>query len=135
VLDARGRTPLGAKVVNDGCPALTTIVVSKLALRGAQVNPGDQLFSLATLERVWINADIYEDDVARVQTGQRLEAVTAAYPDETFEGVVNRISPALDPNVHTLQLLCEIQNPGGSAGPSRDASGFSSGGSADRAGL
>jgi len=96
---------------------ISGIVVTKLALRGAQVNPGDQLFSLATLERVWINADIYEDDLARVHPGQSLQAVTAAYPDEIFRGVVNRISPALDPNVHTLQLLCEIQNPGGKLKP------------------
>jgi len=88
------------------------IVVNKMALRGAQVYPGDQLFSLATLERVWITIDIYEDDLSRVHTGQRLEAVTLAYPDEIFKGVVDRISPNLDPNVHTLQLLCQIQNPG-----------------------
>jgi diaminohydroxyphosphoribosylaminopyrimidine deaminase/5-amino-6-(5-phosphoribosylamino)uracil reductase len=31
VLDARGRTPVAAKVVSDECAALTTIVVSKLA--------------------------------------------------------------------------------------------------------
>jgi RND family efflux transporter MFP subunit len=87
-------------------------MVTKLALRGAQVNPGEQLFSLATLERVWITADIYEDDLSRVHTGQSLEAVTAAYPGNIFKGVVDRISPALDPNIHTLQLLCQIQNPG-----------------------
>lgn len=91
---------------------ITGIVVTKLALRGAQVNPGDQLFSLATLQRVWITVDIYEDDLSRVHPGQSLEAVTLAYPDQIFRGVVNRISPNLDPNVHTLQLLCEIQNPG-----------------------
>ena len=86
--------------------------MSKLALSGAQVNPGDQLFSLATLERVWITVDIYEDDLSRVRAGQTLEAVTLAYPDEVFTGVVNRISPNLDPNVHTLQVLCQIDNPG-----------------------
>jgi membrane fusion protein, copper/silver efflux system len=91
---------------------ISGIVVTKLALRGAQVNPGDQLFALATLQRVWIIADIYEDDLARVHVGQRLEVVTAAYPDDVFKGVIDRISPALDPNTHTLQLRCEIRNPG-----------------------
>ena len=91
---------------------ISGIVVTKLALRGAQVNPGDQLFSLATLKRVWITVDIYEDDLSRVHTGQSLEAVTLAYPDEVFKGMVNRISPNLDPNVHTLQLLCQMENPG-----------------------
>ena len=46
---------------------ISGIIVSKNVVRGQQVNPGDQLFSLATLERVWITADIYEDDLARVQ--------------------------------------------------------------------
>ena len=91
---------------------ISGIVVTKLALRGAQVNPGDQLFSLASLERVWITVDIYEDDLSRVHAGQSLEAVTLAYPDKVFKGVVNRISPNLDPNFHTLQLLCRIENPG-----------------------
>ncbi len=90
---------------------ISGMVVTKLALRGAQVNPGDPLFSLATLQRVWITADIYQDDLSRVHTGQSLEAVTVAYPGDTFKGVVDRISPALDPNVHTLQLRCEVQNP------------------------
>jgi Cu(I)/Ag(I) efflux system membrane fusion protein len=88
------------------------IIVSKSAVRGQQVNPGDQLFSLATLERVWITADIYEDDLARVKVGQSLEAVTAAYPGEVFKGTIQNISPSLDPNTHTLQLRCQVSNPG-----------------------
>jgi len=91
---------------------ITGIIVSKNAVRGQQVNPGDQLFSLATLERVWITADIYEDDLARVKVGQSLQAVTAAYPGQVFQGTVQRISPSLDPNTHTLQLRCAVNNPG-----------------------
>lgn len=91
---------------------ISGIIVSKNAVRGQQVNPGDQLFSLATLERVWITADIYEDDLARVKVGQSLEAVTAAYRGEVFKGEIQRISPSLDPNTHTLQLRCQVSNPG-----------------------
>jgi Cu(I)/Ag(I) efflux system membrane fusion protein len=91
---------------------ISGIIVSKNVVRGQAVNPGDQLFALATLERVWITADIYEDDLARVKVGQSLEAVTAAYPGEVFKGTVQRISPALDPNIHTLQLRCQVDNPG-----------------------
>ena len=90
---------------------ISGIIVSKNAVRGQQVNPGDQLFSLATLDRVWITADIYEDDFSRVKEGQSLEAVTAAYPGEVFKGTVQRISPSFDPNTHTLQLRCEVSNP------------------------
>jgi membrane fusion protein, copper/silver efflux system len=117
-LELLGLTPADIAAIKQATPSrwmrapISGIVVTKLALRGAQVNPGDQLFSLASLKRVWITADIYEDDLSRVHTGQSLEAVTIAYPGETFKGLVDRISPALDPNVHTLQLLCSIENPG-----------------------
>lgn len=90
---------------------ISGIIVTKNAVRGQQVNPGDQLFSLATLGRVWITADIYEDDLARVSVGQHLEAVTAAYPGEAFKGAIERISPSFDPNTHTLQLRCTVSNP------------------------
>jgi membrane fusion protein, copper/silver efflux system len=90
---------------------ISGIVVSKNVVRGQQVNPGDQLLALATLQRVWITADIYEDDLAQVKVGQRLKAVTASYPGEVFEGKVQRISPALDPNIHTLKLRCQVSNP------------------------
>ena len=89
---------------------ISGIVVSKNVVRGQQVNPGDQLFSLATLDRVWLTADIYEDDLARVHVGQTIQAVTTAYPDEVFTGLIERISPNIDPNTHTLQLRCQIMN-------------------------
>jgi len=91
---------------------ISGIIVSKNVVRGQQINPGDQLFSLATLERVWITADIYEDDLARVSVGQSLEAVTAAYPGDVFKGMIARISPSLDPGTHTMQLRCQVSNPG-----------------------
>jgi Cu(I)/Ag(I) efflux system membrane fusion protein len=90
---------------------LSGIIVSKNVVRGQAVNPGDQLLALATLQRVWITADIYQDDLSRVWVGQSLEAVTASYPGEVFKGTVQRISPALDPNIHTLQLRCQVENP------------------------
>ncbi|MGO9057221.1 MAG: efflux RND transporter periplasmic adaptor subunit [Candidatus Binataceae bacterium] len=117
-LELLGLSPADIAAIKESSPTrwmrapISGIIVTKLALRGAQVNPGDQLFSLATLDRVWITADIYEDDLARVHAGQSLEAVTAAYPSEVFRGVIDRISPALDPNTHTLQLRCQVSNPG-----------------------
>ncbi len=90
---------------------ISGIIVSNNVVRGQQINPGDQLFALATLQRVWITADIYEDDLARVRVGQSLEAVTSSYPGEVFKGTIERISPSLDPNTHTLQLRCQVSNP------------------------
>jgi Cu(I)/Ag(I) efflux system membrane fusion protein len=87
-------------------------VLQNQALRGSAVNPGDVLYSVGTLDDVWITADIYEDELARVHVGQTLEAVTTAYPGEVFQGSIERISPAIDPGTHTLQIRCRVKNPG-----------------------
>lgn len=97
-------------------PISGTVVENK-AVRGAAVNPGDVLYSLGTLSDVWIVANVYEDDLARVRVGQALEAVTTAYPEQTFSGFISRISPGVDPNTHTLQIRCEVNNPGGRLKP------------------
>jgi Cu(I)/Ag(I) efflux system membrane fusion protein len=116
-LQLLGLSPADIAKIKEATPTrwmrapITGVVVTKLALRGAQVNPGDQLFALATLQRVWITADIYEADLARVKVGQHLEAVTTAFPDDVFRGEIARISPNIDPNAHTAEIRCGLQNP------------------------
>jgi Cu(I)/Ag(I) efflux system membrane fusion protein len=97
-------------------PISGTVVDNKVQ-RGTAVNPGDVLFSLGTLNEVWITGDIYEDDLARVRVGQELSAVTTAFPDEVFHGVIARISPNIDPATHTLQIRCQVKNPGAKLKP------------------
>src|SRR5262249_58435032 len=85
-------------------------VVEKKVVRGSQVNPGDVLFSVGVADQLWITADVYEADLARVHEGQELEAVPLAFPDATFRGVVTRISPLIDASTHTAQIRCQIRN-------------------------
>jgi membrane fusion protein, copper/silver efflux system len=93
-----------------------TIVESKV-VRGAAVNPGDQLFTVGTLDQVWIVANIYEDDLSRISLGQPLDAVTTAYPDLTFKGFISRISPDVNADTHTLEIRCQVDNTDGKLKP------------------
>ena len=90
-------------------PISGTVVQNK-ALRGAAINPGDVLYMLGTLDPIWITADLFEVDLARVHVGQELEAVTTAFPDETFKGTIARVSPNVDPATHTLSIRCSVAN-------------------------
>ena len=85
-------------------------VVQKEVVKGSQVNPGDVLFNLGVTDEVWITADVYESDLARVHEGQSLEAVPLAFPDQTFKGLITRISPSIDPATHTAQIRCQVHN-------------------------
>jgi Cu(I)/Ag(I) efflux system membrane fusion protein len=87
-------------------------IIDKQAIKGSQVNPGDVLFTVAVLDPIWITADIYEDDLARIRPGEELEAETPAFPGRVFRGVIGRVSPNFDPSTHTAQLRCQVRNPG-----------------------
>jgi len=90
---------------------ISGIVVKNQAVRGTAINPGDVLYQLGTLDPIWITADLYEMDLARVHDGQELEATTSAFPGEVFKGLIARISPNVDPTTHTLQVRCAVPNP------------------------
>jgi Cu(I)/Ag(I) efflux system membrane fusion protein len=90
---------------------ISGIVVKNQAVRGTAINPGDVLYQLGTLDPIWITADLYEMDLARVHDGQELEATTPAFPGEVFKGIIARISPNVDPSTHTLQVRCAVPNP------------------------
>ncbi len=92
-------------------------VLQNQAVRGSEVSPGDVLYVLGTLDPIWITADIYEVDLARVHVGQSLSAITTAFPNEAFAGVISHVSPDIDPDTHTMQLRCEVRNPGGRLKP------------------
>jgi Cu(I)/Ag(I) efflux system membrane fusion protein len=87
-------------------------VLQNQSMVGQAINPGDMLYQVGTINKVWITADVYEADLAQVRVGQRLEVVTATFPDEVFRGTISRISPSIDPNLHTAQIKCELENPG-----------------------
>lgn len=92
-------------------------VIERLALPGAYIRSGDRLFNLSSLSSVWINADIYEKDIAHVRVNQDAEITSPAYPGETFIGKVAFISPVLDDTTRTVRVRVELDNPEGKLRP------------------
>jgi cobalt-zinc-cadmium efflux system membrane fusion protein len=74
-------------------------------------NAAVELFTIGELDRVWVLADIYERDLARVTVGARVVVDVVAYPDRTFEGNVDWISGTLDPGTRTAKVRCTFDNP------------------------
>ena len=83
----------------------------------AQTAPGDvfdadrELFSIADLSRVWVQAEVYEQDWGRVKVGQQAVITVDTYPGEKFDGQVTYIGDLLDPQTRTARVRCEVANP------------------------
>jgi cobalt-zinc-cadmium efflux system membrane fusion protein len=84
----------------------------------AQTAPGDvfdadrELFSIADLSHVWVQAEVYEQDLGRVKVGQPAVITVDTYPGEKFYGQVTYVGDILDPQTRTARVRCEVANPG-----------------------
>ena len=77
---------------------------------GEVVEPSTELFTVADISRVWVQAEVYEKDLGRIQVGQPAIIHVDTYPGEAFAGQVTYISDALDPQTRTAKVRCEVAN-------------------------
>ncbi len=70
---------------------LKGIVDRRFANVGEYVTPGQRLVLAHDPDRIWIEANIKETQVRRLKEGQTVTVSVDAYPDEAFEGHIERI--------------------------------------------
>lgn len=89
------------------------VVIKVSAGPGEVVDSSAELFSIADLSRVQVQAQVYEKDLGRVQRGQIASIRVDAYPDERFSGPIVSIGDTIDPQTRTTTVRCEVANPRG----------------------
>jgi membrane fusion protein, copper/silver efflux system len=95
----------------------TGFVTEKMVQAGQAVDMGMALYRLADLSSVWVEADIYEQDLRFVEIGQTMHVDIAAYPGEHFEGRVSYIYPDVRMDTRTARIRISLANPGGRVKP------------------
>ncbi len=93
------------------------IVLEKAAIQGARFAAGETLFRIADLSKVWIIADVYERDVARVRTGQPARVTLDAFPGQQFEAKVAYRYPTLNAATRSTPVRLELDNRAGMLRP------------------
>jgi cobalt-zinc-cadmium efflux system membrane fusion protein len=89
------------------------IVTKYEVASGELVGPDRELFTIADLSTVWVQADVYEKDLAKVKPGVAVTIRTDAYPDRTFMGRLTYISDLIDPTTRAAKMRCVVTNPDG----------------------
>lgn len=88
------------------------VILKVNAAPGKVVELSDELFTIADLSQVWVQAEVYEKDLGRIRIGQMATVTVDTYPDERFAGRVTYIGDFLDPQTRTARVRCEVPNPG-----------------------
>ena len=103
---------------------ITGHVIQKYVKEGQYVAEGTPLYEVADITTVWIQAQIYEEDMAFLPIGdsadnsQKVEtkeldvtATTRAFPNEVFRGKLTFIYPHVDQDTRTVTVRFEVDNP------------------------
>lgn len=109
-------------------------VIRKYVKEGQYVDEGTPLYDVANLATVWLQAQIYEDDIAFLRdehaasryaprkAGLPVSATTRAYPSEPFHGTLSFVHPHVDQESRTLTVRFELDNPEHKLRPGMSAS-------------
>ena len=93
------------------------IVSEKKAVQGMRFMPGETLFQIADISAVWVQADVFEQDIAAVNVGQKARIRINAYPGEVFEGRIAYVYPTLKAETRTVPVRIELPNRKGKLKP------------------
>jgi Cu(I)/Ag(I) efflux system membrane fusion protein len=85
-------------------------VIEKNVVEGASVEAGMQLYRIAALNKVWVEADVYEADLAHVRLGQKATVTLDYLPGHSYDAKVSYIYPYVDPTARTGRVRVELAN-------------------------
>lgn len=87
-------------------------VVERKITQGAFIrnDNSDNLFTVGDISDVWVWANVYESDIAKVKEGYTARVSTLAYPDTVFTGVVDKVSQLLDPVTKVMKIRIRLPN-------------------------
>ncbi len=109
-----------------GLAALPSPISGVVTLRA--VGPGQYLnstangattpiFTVSDLSKVWLVANVREDDASRLHVGQPIDMHVAAFPGRTFKATLDYVAPMIDPATRRLPVRAVIANPDGALKP------------------
>lgn len=91
---------------------VTGYITERNAVPNLYVEPSTRLYTVADLSRVWVNAQVFQDDVGRVRPGDAATITVDAYPGKSLNARVEQILPQVDMATRTVQVRLSVQNPG-----------------------
>ncbi|MFZ2974296.1 efflux RND transporter periplasmic adaptor subunit [Ferribacterium limneticum] len=111
--------------VNSVTPVVATlngVVVERKLAQGQVVQPADSLFVVADLSRLWAVAQVPEQQVSQVKTGQSVSIEVPALGHEKLVGKLIFVGQTIDPETRTVLVRTELDNRDGRLKPAMLAS-------------
>ena len=86
-------------------------VLDKSVYEEQFVSPESDLFTIADLSRIWVQVDVYEQDMNVIAAGLPVEMRLTSFPGEVFKGRISFVYPSVSEKTRTLKVRLEFPNP------------------------
>jgi len=86
------------------------IVIEKNIFDGMQVQAGMNLLKLADINKMWVYADVYENELSWVKIGEEVELALPDNSQKTFQGKIFYIPPYVQEQSRTAKVRIEFPN-------------------------
>ena len=83
----------------------------KMIVQGSAIQPGMKLLRIADHTKMWLDAEVYEEQIPLITMDQTVEATLDAIPGKTFTGKVTFIYPHVEHMTRTLMVRATFDNP------------------------
>jgi len=87
-------------------------ITERNALPSVAVQPEMRLYTIADLSTVWVQAQVFQNDLGRIKIGDPATLTVDSYPSRVFNGRVDFIYPQVDINTRTANVRIVFSNPG-----------------------
>jgi Cu(I)/Ag(I) efflux system membrane fusion protein len=108
-IDAVAKRGTPAESMTFPSPA-SGFVIEKDIVEGAAVDAGMRLYRIAKLDKVWVEAEVFEADLPQVRVGQRATVTLDFLAGRAFDAKVSYLYPFLDPASRTGKVRLELAN-------------------------
>ena len=86
------------------------VVMNLHVFEGEVIKEGQELMRLGSISKLWVELDVYENDLPGIKLKQKVKLKTESLPDKTFEGKVEFIHPQLNVNSRTVKVRLSVRN-------------------------
>jgi RND family efflux transporter MFP subunit len=85
-------------------------LVDKMVVEGSSVQAGMKLMRIEDHSKLWLNAQVYQEQMPSVTLGQMVDATVDGVPGKTFTGPIMFIHPHIDHMTRTVTVRVAIDN-------------------------
>jgi len=92
---------------------ISGFIVDRKINEGMEIrsDAGDNMFTISDLKDVWVLANVYETDIAKIKLGYDADVSALSYNDRVFKGKIDRVFNVLNPETKVMNVRVVLNNP------------------------